>query len=70
MSDINIDTTAPAYTTRHSQFQSIVVFWRPIIKVWLKLDPEQQQAWRDNDPFLDDLLRFVEVVSSRIADDI
>lgn len=63
MADINVDTQSAAYLNRHTQFQEIVSFWRPKILQYFSLEEDQQQAWRDNDPFLNDLLRFSEAVS-------
>jgi hypothetical protein len=63
MADIIIDTSAPAYTTRHAQFQQIVQFWGPILKEYFNQRLEAREAWRENDPFLNDLLRFAERVA-------
>jgi hypothetical protein len=63
MADIIIDTSAPAYTTRHTEFRQIVQFWGPILKEYFNSRQEMKEAWRANDPFLNDLLRFAERVA-------
>jgi len=64
MANTIVDTTAPAYTTRRSQFTDIVSFYRPHLRKYhLLRDPVMQEAWRQADPFLDDLLRFSDAVS-------
>ena len=56
MANINIDTSAPAYTTRFTQYNEIMQFWKPNLIEYFKMTSEQKQAWRDNDPFLDRIL--------------
>jgi type III secretory pathway component EscT len=63
MADINVDTQSAAYQARHTQFQEIVSFWRPILQQYLLLPEPAQIAWRAADPFLNDLLRFAEAVT-------
>jgi hypothetical protein len=60
--NVTVNTSAPAYTTRHQQFQEIVTFWKPILQVYAQLEGEERDAWRENDPFLNDLIRFTEKV--------
>jgi len=63
MADLDVDTTAPAYTTRRQQFADIVTFYKERLRAYHKLrDPDMRQAWRQADPFLADLLRFAREV--------
>jgi hypothetical protein len=62
---IDVDTSAPAYTTRHAQFKAIVQFWNPLIAEALKMNQEQLDAWRASDPFLNDILRWHEAIRDR-----
>ena len=64
MADLTFDTTAPAYTTRRTQFADIVQFWNPRLELYVQLTPAQQQQWRDQDPFLDDIIRWVEKITN------
>lgn len=70
MADINIDTSAAGYQTRLTQFNQIVQFWKPLLKEYFDMNEEQQQAWRDNDPFLNNILRFCEAVEKRSEKDL
>ena len=55
-----IDTTDPNYQTRRTQFNQIVTFYGPILRDYYALrSPEAKQAWRQRDPFLQDILDFV-----------
>lgn len=69
MPDLDVDTTAPAYTVRRTQFQDIVQFWNPRLTHYFRLDKDSAAAWRASDPFLDDLLRFHELMQLRKFDD-
>jgi hypothetical protein len=65
MADLTVDITAQAYTKRRNDFADIVSFYRPHLRAWHKLkDTAMQDAWRQADPFLDDLLRFARAVNS------
>jgi hypothetical protein len=70
MANIVVNTQSAAYQNRHQQFKDIVVFWRPLILAWIKSPEEVRDAWRENDPFLNDLLRFVEAVAERRVDEV
>lgn len=59
---VNINTSSAGYTTRRNQFADIVAFWRPHLITFFQLSKEQRQAWRNADPFIDDILRFVKAV--------
>jgi hypothetical protein len=64
MTDLTIDTTTQAYIDRRADFADIVQFYKPHLRAWHKLgDVAMQDAWRQADPFLDDLLRFAYTVS-------
>lgn len=63
MSIVSVNTNAAVYTTRRDQFRTIVQFWGPILKQYFRQRPAVQEAWREQDPFLDDLLRFVDRVN-------
>ena len=60
MPQLQVDTQSAAYQTRHQQFQDIVSFWMPQLRKYRRLPPAMRQAWRDNDPFLNDMLRLKE----------
>lgn len=68
MPNVTIDTTVQAYTRRHTDFQSIVTFWKPYLIDYLKMNKEQRAAWRAADPFLNDILRFIEKFNAFEAD--
>lgn len=63
MADVTVNTQSVAYQNRRTQFQQIVSFWRPLLIAYFKSDKELRAAWRENDPFLNDLLRFTEAVN-------
>ena len=63
MANINIDTTAPAYQTRLTQYNEIMQFWKPNLIEYFKMNQEQKQAWRDNDPFLDRILTVTQAIT-------
>ena len=63
MANINIDTTAPAYQTRLTQYNEIMAFWKPYIKQFALMTKKQQEAWRANDPFLDRILTVTEAIT-------
>jgi len=65
MPDLTVDTGAQAYTRRRGQFADIVGFWGPRLKLYFQLDADSKVAWRAQDPFLDDILRFNEKVSNK-----
>lgn len=64
MANITVNTQAAAYINRHDQFRTIVAFWKPLLIEYFKMDGEQRRAWRQNDPFLADLVRFAKAVYS------
>ena len=70
MANINIDTSAPAYTTRFTQYNEIMQFWKPNLIEYFKMTPEQQQAWRDSDPFLNRILTVTEAITNLQEDQI
>jgi hypothetical protein len=65
---IDIDTQAQAYKGRHTDFTSIVAFWKPHLIEYLKMNAAQQEAWRASDPFLNDILLFIEKFNAFEAD--
>lgn len=68
MADLTVDTTSPAYTTRHTQFTDIVGFYGPRLRVYFALkDAEGQKAWRQQDPFLHDILEFARKIEKEGA---
>ena len=56
MANQNIDTTTPQYQVRLTQIREIKSFYGPQIVAYLKESPERQQAWRQSDPILWELL--------------
>lgn len=70
MANINIDTTAPAYQTRLTQYNDIMAFWKPNLIEYFKMTQEQQDAWRASDPFLDRILKVTEAITNLQEDDI
>jgi len=63
MANITIDTTAPAYQTRLTQYNEIMQFWKPNLIEFFKMDQEQRQAWRQADPFLDRILTVTQAIT-------
>jgi hypothetical protein len=63
MANINIDTTAPAYQNRLTQYNEIMQFWKPNLIEFFKMDEEQRQAWRAADPFLDRILTVTQAIT-------
>ena len=70
MANINIDTNAQAYTSRLTQYNEIMSFWKPNLIEYFKMTPEQQKAWRDNDPFLDRILTVTQAITELHDDNI
>ena len=70
MANINIDTQAAAYQTRLTQYNEIMAFWKPNLIEFFKMDPEQQQAWRAADPFLDRILKVTEAITELREEDL
>ncbi len=70
MAQITVNTQSAAYANRHNQFRDIVSYWRPLIRQWIKSDQETRQIWRDNDPFLHDILRFYEAIAANLVDEV
>lgn len=62
MANITVNTQSAAYLNRHQQFKDIVTFWKPLLIEYFRMDEEQQAAWRQNDPFLADILKLVRAV--------
>ena len=65
MTDLAVDTTAPAYATRRGQFADIVGFYGPRLKFYFQLSAEDRKEWRQNDPFLRDILRFARKIEAK-----
>jgi hypothetical protein len=63
MANINIDTTAAGYQNRLTQYNEIMQFWKPNLIEFFKMDPEQRQAWRAADPFLDRILKVTAAIT-------
>jgi hypothetical protein len=62
MADVSVNTEAVAYKNRHNQFRAVVGFWIPVIQEYFTKTEDVREEWRQNDPFLRDLLRFVREV--------
>jgi hypothetical protein len=63
MANINIDTTAAGYQNRLTQYNEIMQFWKPNLIEFFKMNPEQKQAWRQADPFLDRILTVTQAIT-------
>lgn len=63
MANINIDTTAAGYQNRLTQYNEIMAFWKPNLIEYFKMDSEQQEAWRQADPFLDRILTVTQAIT-------
>ena len=70
MANINVNTQAAGYINAHQKFRDIVTFWKPLLIEYFKMSPEQREAWRQNDPFLADILRFVRAVVDTREDEL
>jgi hypothetical protein len=70
MADLTVDITAQAYTKRHNDFADIVSFWNPRLKLYFQLTSVQRQEWRDQDPFLDDIMRWHERIRDKKHEDL
>jgi hypothetical protein len=70
MANVNVNTQSAGYITQHANFVAIVTFWKPLLIEFFKLDRDQRQAWRQNDPFLNDILRFVQAVVEEREDNL
>lgn len=67
---VNVDTTATGYQTRLTQYNDIMAFWKPNLITYFTLNPQQQQAWRAADPFLDRILTVTQAITELRDDDI
>jgi len=56
MANVNIDPTSPAYNQLHGRFTALRNNLRPHLKVFQRLDPDDQEAWLANDPLLNDVM--------------
>ena len=65
MSDLTVDTTLPAYSTRRQQFAEIVGFYGPRLKFYFQLSTDDQKTWRQDDPFLRDILDFSRKIEAK-----
>ena len=65
MADLAVDTTAPAYATRRQQFSDIVGFYGPRLKFYFQLSSDDKREWRQNDPFLRDILDFSRKIEAK-----
>jgi hypothetical protein len=63
MANVNIDTTAPGYQTRLTQYNEIMQFWKPNLIEYFKMNSEQQEAWRQADPFLRRILQVTRAIT-------
>jgi hypothetical protein len=70
MGNVNIDTTAPGYQNRLTQYNEIMQFWKPNLIEYFKMTPEQQEAWRAADPFLDRILKVTAAITNLQEQDI
>jgi hypothetical protein len=70
MANVTIDTQAAGYQTRLTQYNEIMQFWKPNLIEFFKMDPEQRQAWRAADPFLDRILKVTQAITELRDDDI
>jgi hypothetical protein len=70
MANVTINTQAPAYQTRLTQYNDIMAFWKPNLQEFFKMNKEQRQAWRANDPFLDRILTVTQAIAELRDDDI
>jgi hypothetical protein len=67
---IDIDTSAPGYQTRLTQYNDIMAFWKPHLKVYFLLDAPAQEAWRQSDPFLRRILQVHRAITEASGDDL
>lgn len=63
MANVSIDTQAAGYQNRLTQYNEIMQFWKPNLVEFFKMDPEQRQAWRAADPFLDRILTVTKAIT-------
>lgn len=66
MATRSVDTTSQAYNRRLTDIQDILTFYGPILGDYLALkDPDAQQAWRQRDPILRELLDIHRKIEAR-----
>jgi hypothetical protein len=70
MANVSIDTQAAGYQNRLTQYNEIMQFWKPNLVEFFKMNPEQRQAWRAADPFLDRILTVTQAITELRDDDI
>ena len=70
MANVSIDTQAAGYQNRLTQYNEIMQFWKPNLVEFFKMTPEQRQAWRAADPFLDRILTVTQAITELSDDDI
>lgn len=63
MANVSIDTQAAGYQNRLTQYNDIMAFWKPYLVAFFKMEPEQRQAWRAADPFLDRILTVTKAIT-------
>ena len=62
MANVSINTQSQQYQSRRAEFLQVLAFWRANLNNYQGMTPAQKAAWRAADPFLDELLTFVEEV--------
>jgi hypothetical protein len=70
MGNVNIDTTAPGYQNRLTQYNEIMQFWKPNLVEYFRMNVERRAAWRAADPFLDRILTVTEAITNLQEQDI
>ena len=70
MANVDIDTQAAGYQNRLTQYNEIMAFWKPYLQQFFKLRPEQREAWRAADPFLDRILTVTAAITEYRDDNI
>jgi hypothetical protein len=63
MANVSIDTQAAGYQNRLTQYNEIMQFWKPYLVEFFKMNPQQRQAWRAADPFLDRILTVTKAIT-------
>lgn len=64
MANFNIDINDAAYLQHRTRFGNMVGFVRDRLRVYNRLEPDQQETWLAADPLMNDIIRFARKIQS------
>ena len=63
MAVLQINTQSAQYQQKLSELNTIINFYKPVVRRYVQMDPEIQADWRQRDPILNRLVQIHEAIA-------